>query len=154
MRALGFTLLTSVVIFCSSCASLSGSQAQYLVCPYDTVWEAAVETMKNRPITIQDMGHGLIETGWIEMAALERPYGIFGRDAFDNKERARMTLSVMRMNDVTAVSLVENRQRWHLRGGVTQQATKWWSVEPSQEALNEVMHRLDAKLKEHGCSPA
>jgi len=54
---------------------------------------------------------------------------------------------------VTKVSLVENRQRWHLRGGVTQQATKWWPVEPSEEAMAAVMNKLNAKLKERGCSP-
>ena len=64
-----------------------------------------------------------------------------------------MSFVVKRADDVTKVSLVENRQRWHLRGGVTQQATKWWPVEPSEEAMAAVMNKLNAKLKERGCSP-
>lgn len=153
MQTFGSALIASIVLICSGCASLSGSRDQYLICPYDTVWEAALETMKDRPVTVRDKVKGLIETGWTEMAAQERPYGIFGRDAFDNKERARLILSVKQMNDVTAVSVLENRQRWHLRGGVTQQATKWWPVEPSEEAIAAVMSKLNAKLKERGCSP-
>lgn len=154
MRAFGFTFLTSVILFCNGCASLNGSRDQYLVCPYDTVWEASLETMKDRPVTVKKKEQGLIETGWTEMAAAERPFGVFQRDAFNNKERARLTLTLIRDGDVTAISLTENRERWHLRGGVTQQATRWWPVEPSQEELTSMMNRLNANLKERGCSPA
>ena len=138
---------------CAGCASLSGTQDRYLVCPYDTVWETALEIMKDRPITVQDKAKGVIETGWVEMEAHARPYGIFERDAFDIRERARMILLVKQMNDVTSVSLSENRELWHRRGGVTQQATKWWAIEPSEEAMTAVLNRLNAKLKERGCHP-
>ena len=138
---------------CAGCASLSGTQDRYLVCPYDTVWETALETMKDRPITVQDKAKGVIETGWVEMEAKARPYGIFERDAFDIRERARMILLVKQMNDVTSISLSENRELWHRRGGVTQQATKWWAIEPSEEAMTDVLNRLNAKLKERGCHP-
>jgi hypothetical protein len=65
-----------------------------------------------------------------------------------------MNVSLTRVNDITEVSALETRQRWHLRGGVTQQATKWWPIEPSEEAMTAVMNRLNTKLKDRGCSPA
>ncbi len=152
MRALGVAC-SSVILICSACASLSGSHDQYLVCRYDTVWDAALETLKDRPLTRKDKEVGLIETDWTEMEVGRRGFGAFDRELFDSKERARMSFVVKRADDVTTVSLVENRQRWHLRGGVTQQATKWWPVEPSEEAMAAVMNKLNAKLKERGCSP-
>jgi len=145
---------TAVFSLCHGCASMSGGRDQYLVCSYDTVWDAAVTTLKERPVTVQNKQRGVLETGWIEMEATERPFGVFQRDAFANKERARLILTLKRDGDVTAVSLTENRERWHLRGGVTQQATRWWPVEPSQAELTSVMNRLNANLKERGCSPA
>lgn len=152
MRSFGF-VLTSVLLICSGCASLNGSRDQHLVCPYDTVWDAVLQTMKDRPLIRQDKEAGVIETDWTEMAVDGRGFGAFGRELFDSKERARMSFVVKQADDVTKVSLVENRQRWHLRGGVTQQATKWWPVEPSEEALNAAINRLNAKLKERGCHP-
>jgi len=133
------------------CATLSGSNDQYFVCSYDVVWNAALESLKGRPIQVQDKDKGLIETSWIEMEGTERSYGIFDRDAFGNQERARMTVAVKRLNDVTSVSVLENRQRWHLKGGITQQATKWWPIDPSEEAEAAVVNRLQSKLKEKGC---
>jgi hypothetical protein len=50
--------------------------------------------------------------------------------------------------------LIENRERWHLKGGVTSQATRWWPIKPSEEALAAVMARLNTKLKDQGCSPS
>lgn len=100
---------------------------------------------------VQDKDKGLIETGWIEMEGAERSYGVFERDGFGNRERARMTVAVKRLNDVTSVSVLESRQRWHLKGGVSQQATKWWPVDSSEEAEAAVVNRLNNKLKEKGC---
>jgi hypothetical protein len=135
----------------SGCASFSGSKDQFYVCSYDVVWDAAVESVKDRPVQVQNKDKGLIETGWIEMEGTERSYGIFQREGFGNRERARMTLGVKKLNDVTSVSVLENRQRWHLKGGITQQATKWWPVDPSEEAEAKVVERLNTKLKEKGC---
>jgi hypothetical protein len=154
MRMLGFVIATSCFLASAGCATMSGVKEQYLVCSYDTVWETALETMKDRPVTVRDKEKGLIETDWVETEVPQRSFGMFQREGFGGVERARMTLLVKRMNDVTAVSLSENRQSWHRRGGVTQQATKWWPIEPSQEAMNSVLNRLNAKLKERGCSPA
>jgi hypothetical protein len=58
------------------------------------------------------------------------------------------------MDDVASVSVLETRERWHARGGVTQQALKWWAIEPSEEVTNGVVDRLNAKLKAKGCDPA
>lgn len=132
---------------------MAGVQERYLVCPYETVWDAAVDTMKDRPITVKDMAGGMIETDWMEMDAAVRSYGMFGRDA-SHRERARMTISVKQLNDVTSVSLSENREVWHRKGGVTSQATKWWPVDPSEETMAAILSRLNAKLKERGCSPS
>ncbi|WHZ22925.1 MAG: hypothetical protein OJF47_002037 [Nitrospira sp.] len=147
-------MMALVLLFSTSCAALSGSQEQYYVCPYDTVWNAALDTMKGQTITASDKGSGLIETAWMDVPPLtERSFGVFGREGFGNKERARMSVAVKRMNDVASVSVLETRQRWHARGGVTQQATKWWPAEPSQDATNEVVDRINARLKEQGCLP-
>jgi len=135
----------------SGCASLSGSNDQFFVCSYDVVWDAALESVKDRPIQVKDKDKGLIETGWVEMEGREHSYGIFNREGFGNRERARMTVAVKRLNDVTSVSVLENRQRWHLKGGVTQQATKWWPIDPSEEDEAAVVTRLNRKLKEKGC---
>ena len=141
--------MSSLVL--SGCASLSGSKDQFFVCSYDVVWDAALESVKDRPIQIQGKDKGLIETGWVEMEGQDRPYGIFSREGFGNRERARMTIAVKRLNDVTSVSVLENRQRWHLKGGVSQQANKWWPIDPSEEAEAAVVSRLQNKLKEKGC---
>lgn len=135
----------------SGCASFSGSKDQFYVCSYDVVWDAALESVKDRPVQVQDKNKGLIETGWIEMEGTERGYGIFDREGFGNRERARVTVAVKKLNDVTSVSVLENRQRWHLKGGITQQATKWWPVDPSEETEAKVVERLSTKLKEKGC---
>lgn len=146
-------ILIALTVWCGGCAALTGVKSEYLVCPYDTVWDAALETMRERPVTVQDKGKGVIETAWIDTPVTGRPYGIFSRQGLDNKERARMVLMVKRVNEVTEVSLSENRERWHLRGGATSQAYRWWPIEPSQEVINSVLNRLRTKLKERGCSP-
>jgi len=150
MRASILTLIASLA--CSGCASLSGSNDQFFVCSYDVVWDAAVESVKDRPVQVQNKEKGLIETGWIEMEGTERSYGLFEREGFGNRERARMTVAVKKLNDVTSVSVLENRQRWHLKGGITQQSTKWWPIDPSEEAEAKVVERLSTKLKEKGCA--
>jgi len=142
------------IILLTGCESLEGVREVYLVCPYDTVWTAALETMKDRPLSLKDKEKGKIETDWVEMAGTGRTYGVFAREGFGDRQRARMTLTLMRENDVTKASLSEYREEWHRKGGVTQQATKWWPVAPSQESMAAVMNRLNGHLKEQGCSPA
>jgi hypothetical protein len=146
--------LVVLALFSVGCASLSGSHEQYFVCSYDTVWDAALQTMKGQSVATYDKDKGVIETSWLDVPPIaERSYGILEREGFGNNERARMTVSVKRMNDVASVSVLETRQRWHARGGVTQQALKWWPIEPSEDATDAVVNRLNAKLKERGCVP-
>ena len=149
MRAIVITLLGSLAW--SGCASLSGSEERFFVCSYDVVWDAALESMKDRPVRVHDKEKGLIETAWVEMEGTERPYGVFSREGFGNRERARMTVAVKKLDEVTSVSVLENRQRWHLKGGISQQATKWWPIDPSDEAESAVSNRINAVLKEKGC---
>ena len=149
-----------ILWFCSllvACALFPKDQHdQYVVCPYDTVWDAASDTMKAYPVKLKDKESGVIETGWTEMEGEERGYGIFQRTStgFGNKERARMVLTLKRLNEVTEVIVSENRERWHLKGGVTSQATKWWPVDPSEEAMAAVMARINTKIKDQGCTPS
>jgi uncharacterized lipoprotein len=138
----------------TGCATLPGVQDRYLVCPYETVWDVAAETMKDRPVKVRDKTQGLIETDWIELEGAPREYGMFAREGFGSKERVRMTLLIKQIDDVTSISLSENREVWHRKGGVTSQATKWWPVEPSEESMTAVLNRMNAKLKERGCHPA
>ena len=86
------------------------------------------------------------------MEGQERTFGAFGREGFGNRERARLTATVKRLDDVAAVSVLETRQRWHAKGGVTQQATKWWPVDPSEEVMKDISNRLNARLAEKGCA--
>ena len=147
--------LVVLALLSVGCAALSGSREQYFACSYDSVWDASLETMKGQSIATYDKKTGQIETNWLDVPPTsERSFGIFGREGFGNNERARMTVSVKRMDDVASVSVLETRQRWHARGGVTQQALKWWPIEPSDDATDAVVDRLNAKLKEKGCAPA
>ncbi|HJR77116.1 MAG TPA: hypothetical protein VJ805_09080 [Nitrospiraceae bacterium] len=152
--------VTVAVFFCSlslGCALFpKDHQDQYVVCPYDTVWNAATETMKAYPMKTKDKENGVIETGWTEMEGDERGFGLFQRTSsgFGNRERARMVLTVKRVNEVTEVVVTESRERWHLKGGVTSQATKWWPIEPSEEAMAAIMARINTKIKDQGCSPS
>lgn len=138
----------------TACGTLSGGRTSNFVCSYDTVWETAVDTMKGYPITSQDKNNGTIETAWIEMEGNRRPYGIFRREGFGNLERARMTVAVKNIADVTSFNVLEIRQRWHARGGASSQAAKWWPVEPSEEVMEEVTDKLTVRLKEKGCEVA
>ena len=149
-RLVHITLVLPLFVI-TACAALSGSREHYAVCSYDTVWEATVETMKGYSVTSQNKSNGTIETAWIEVEGKKRSFGIFGREGFGNLERARMTVSVKQIDDVSSVRVLENRQRWHARGGATQQAMKWWPVDPSEEVLQDVSDQLNAKLLEKGC---
>jgi hypothetical protein len=150
MKIFQFAALCCSSLFVLGCASLS--KEQQIICPYDIVWSAATDTMKDFPVKVKNKESGIIETAWTEMEGPGRRYGIFRRAAFDNKERSRMIVTVTRRNPGTEVNITENREQWHVRGGATSQATKWSSVEPSDEAMTEVMNRINTKVKSQGCS--
>lgn len=135
----------------TACASLSGSRDHSFVCPYDTVWDATLNTMKGYSVTSENKSTGGIETAWVEMEGKNRPYGIFAREGFGNRERARLTVVVKNNNDLSSVNVLETRQRWHARGGASQQAAKWWPVEPSEEVMNEITDKLNTRIHEKGC---
>ena len=51
--------LVVLALLSVGCAALSGSREQYYVCSYDTVWDAALETMKGQSIATYDKEKGL-----------------------------------------------------------------------------------------------
>ena len=107
--------------------------------------------MKDYAITSENKNAGTIETTWVEMDGKKRPYGIFGREGFGNRERARLTVIVKNDNGRALVNILETRQRWHAKGGATQQAIKWWPVEPSEEVMEEITNKLNTRITEKGC---
>jgi hypothetical protein len=125
-------------------------QQRFAVCGYDHAWEAALEAVKDRAINTKDKDAGLIVTGWLEIPIPGRTFGALQRDLPDSKDRSRITLTVKRLDDVTKISFVEERQRWAFRGG--SRLFGWASTDPSDDVMSDVQSRLDAKLKEHGCS--
>jgi hypothetical protein len=129
---------------------MSGGQERYAVCDYDHAWEAALEAVKDRSITVKEKEKGFIETGWIEIPMPGRTFGALQREMGDSKDRSRIVLTVKRLSDVTKVTFVEERQRWAFRGG--SRMFGWASADPSQEVLADIHTRLDTKLKEHGCT--
>jgi len=146
-RLINIILLTGLL---TACASTSGMQQRFAVCSYDHAWEAALEAVKDRPVTTKNKDAGLIETDWLEIPMPGQAFGILQRDLSDSKDRSRITLTVKRLDDVTKISFLEVRQRWVFRGG--SRLFGWASTDPSEDARQDIQRRLDSKLKEHGCS--
>jgi hypothetical protein len=148
-----YARLFNIILFTGllqACASTSGMQQRFAVCNYDHAWEAALEVVKDRPVTTKNKDAGLIETGWLEVPMPGRTFGALQRDLSDSKDRSRITLTVKQLDDVTKINFVEVRERWMFRGG--SRLFGWASTDPSDDVMREVQSRLDAKLKEHGCS--
>ncbi len=144
-----FSLLIMAWIL-SACALMGDMQERFAVCSYDHAWEAALQAVKDRAIDTKDKEAGIIVTGWLEISMQGRAFGVLQRDMAESKDRSRITLTVKRLDDVTKISFVEERQRWVFRGG--SRLFGWASTDPSEEVLQDVQSRLDSKLKEHGCS--
>jgi len=136
----------------AACASTSGMHQRFAVCSYDHAWEAALEAVKDRAINTKDKDAGVIVTGWLEIPMPGRTFGALQRDVGDSKDRSRITLIVKRLDDVTKISFVEERQRWAFRGG--SRLFGWASTDPSDDVMRDIQSRLDTKLKEHRCSLA
>lgn len=132
------------------CALMSGMQHRYAICSYDHAWDAAVDAVKDRSIDKKDKASGLIVTHWLEIPMPGRTYGVFRRDVTDSKDRSRLTLEVKRLDEMTRVSFVEERQMWAFRGGA--RLFGWVPTDPSEEVLRDVQNRIDAKLTEQGCT--
>ncbi len=147
-RTVGLVLVVGASV---GCASLAGVQERYVVCSYDHAWDASLEAVKDRSVIVKDKHKGLIQTGWLEIPMPGRTYGALQRDLGDqSKDRSRLVFMLTRMNDVTRVSFVEERERWAFRGG--SRLFGWAPTDPSEEVMTDVRNRLDAKLKEQGCS--
>jgi hypothetical protein len=144
-----FSLLIMAGVL-SACASINDMQERYAVCSYDHAWEAALQAVKDRSIDTKDKSAGLIVTSWLEIPMPGRAFGVLQRDLPDSKDRSRITLTVKRLDDVTKISFVEDRQRWVFRGG--SRLFGWASADPSEEVMYDIQNRLDSKLKEYGCS--
>ena len=134
----------------SACAFMSGMQERFAVCSYDHAWEAALQAVKDRAIDTKDKEAGIIVTGWLETSMQGRAFGILQRDVSESKDRSRITLTVKRLDDVTKINFIEERQRWVFRGG--SRLFGWASTDPSEEVMQDIQNRLDGKLKEYGCS--
>jgi hypothetical protein len=147
LRYLGLLMMTGLL---TACASIRGMHEQFAVCSYDNAWEAALDAVKDRSISTKDKEAGLIVTGWLEIPMPGRTYGILQRELADSKDRSRLTLALKRLEDVTKIGFAEERQRWAFRGG--SRLFGWAETEPSEDVRRDVQNRLDAKLKERGCS--
>lgn len=132
------------------CALMSGMQQRYAVCSYDHAWDAAVDAVKDRSIDTKDKDTGLIVTHWLEIPMPGRTYGAFRRDVADSRDRSRLTLEVKRLDEITRISFLEERQSWAFRGGA--RLFGWVRTDPSEAVLRDVQNRIDAKLNEHGCT--
>ncbi|MBX3344308.1 MAG: hypothetical protein KIT49_01410 [Nitrospira sp.] len=146
-RRLGVLLLPSLL---TACAAMGGMQERFAVCSYDHAWEAALEAVKDRAVVRQDKTAGVIDTAWLEIPMPGRTFGALQRDMGDSRDRSRISLTVKRLDDVTKIGFIEERQRWAFRGG--SRLFGWADTEPSPEVMTDVQNRLNSKLKEHGCS--
>lgn len=148
-RGWHLVLLASYGIFSCGCASWAGVKERYIVCSYDQVWEAALDSLKDRAVVVKDKDKGVIRTAWLEMPAPGRTFGALRREMADSRDRSRVSIDVKRLNDVTQVSFAEERERWAFRGG--SRMFGWAPTDPSEEVMADVQSRLDVKLKERGC---
>jgi hypothetical protein len=134
----------------TGCALTSGMHQRSTLCSYDHAWDAAIDAVRDRSTDRQDKETGVIVTQWLEIPMPGRTYGVFQRDLADSKDRSRLTLRLKRADEVTKVFFIEERQRWAFRGG--SRLFGWTPTDPSEAVLHDVQNRLDAKLKEHGCT--
>jgi len=147
LRFLNVLLLSGLL---AACASTGGMQQRFAVCNYDHAWEAALDAVKDRSISTKDKDAGLVVTDWLEIPMPGLTFGAFKRQVAESKDRSRITVNVKRMDDVTKISFLEQRERWAFRGG--SRLFGWTAADPTEAVMRDVQNRLDAKLKEHGCS--
>lgn len=131
------------------CALMSGMQERSALCSYDQAWDAAIDAVQERSVNTKDKDAGLIVTHWLEIPMPGRTYGMFRRQVVDSRDRSRLSLEVKRLDDVTRISFIEERESWAFRGGA--RLFGWVRADPSEEVMHDVQNRIDAKLKEHGC---
>ncbi len=135
---------------------MSGVHTRDAVCSFDNVWEAALDAVKNRSVTVKDKDRGRIETAWFEIPMPGRTSGASQEEVQDSKDRSRLILTVNRLDvehvirDIMRVFYVEERQRWGFQPDSL--LLGWAETVPSEDMWRDVRSRLDAALKEHGCS--
>ncbi len=150
MQVKPYFILFLMVAAVAGCAALGGIQERYAVCAYDQVWEASLDSLKDREVLVKDREQGQIETNWLEIPMPGRTYGALQREIADSRDRSRLIVTLKRVKDVTKVSLAEERQRYGWRGG--SRMFGWIPTDPSDEMIRSVLMKLEVKLKEHGCS--
>jgi len=135
---------------------MSGVHTWDAVCSLDNVWEAALDAVKNRSVTVKDKDRGRIETAWLEIPMPGRTGDASQEEVQDSKDRSRLILTVNRLDvehviqDIIRVFYVEERQRWAFQPD--SRLFGWAETVPSEDMWRDVRSRLDAALKEHGCS--
>ncbi|OAI46107.1 hypothetical protein AYO43_06890 [Nitrospira sp. SCGC AG-212-E16] len=148
-------LLVAYALLCG-CTSMSGVHTRDAVCSIDNVWEAALDAVKNRSVTVKDKDRRRIETAWLEIPMPGRTVGASQEEVQDSKDRSRLILTVNRLDvehvirDIIRVFYVEERQRWAFQPD--SRLFGWAETDPSEDMWRDVRSRLDAALKEHGCS--
>ena len=145
------------LIACVVCVVVFGCttviKERYGTCPYETIWQVALDTMKGHSLTTQNKDKGIIETGWLNIPASERTFATYGWQTADKRERAKRNVLLTRENGAIEVSVLETRQRSVLRGEPSTKATKWWPIEPSEKSMNDIMKQINSQLKNKGCNP-
>ncbi len=145
-----FSFCSIAFVAFAGCSSLAGIHERYVVCSYDDVWEAAVDSIKDRSVTVQDKDTGVIQTAWLEIPMEGRTFGAFQREMKDSRDRSRIKMNVKRLDDVTQVSFIEERERWAFRGG--SRMFGWVPTDQSKDVVDSVERRLNSKLQEQGCT--
>ena len=147
-------LLVVSVLLCS-CTSVSGVHTRDALCSLDNAWEAALDAMKNRSVTVKDKDRRRIETAWLEIPMPGRTSGASQEEVQDSKDRSRLILTLNRLDvehviqDIIRVFYVEERQRWAFQPD--SRLFGWTKTVPSEDMWRDVRGRLDAALKAHGC---
>ena len=148
-------LLVAYALLCS-CTSMSGVHTRDAMCSLDNVWEATLDAVKDRSVTVKDKDRGHIETAWLEVPMPGRTIGASQEELQDSKDRSRLILTVNRIDvehvirDIIRVFYVEERQRWAFQPD--SRLFGWVETVPSEDMWRDVRSRLDTALKAHGCS--
>ena len=129
-------LLVAFILLCG-CTSMSGVHTRDALCSLDNAWEATLDAVKDRSVTVKDKDRRRIETAWLEIPMPGRTTGASPEELQDNKDRSRLILTVNRLDvehviqDITRVFYVEERQRWAFHpdsGGID-----WAKTTPSED---------------------
>lgn len=150
MKLFRTIVIVGMLAVAASCASVPGIKEHYVVCSYETAWAATLESLNDRSIVSKDKEKGVIETGWLEIPTDPRYFGAMHREIKESRDRSKIVVTLKPIKDVIQVSLAEDRERWAWRGGA--RMFGWSPAEPSEETMAATLSRINAKMKERGCS--